>query len=247
MLPDGLEVGAVLEREDPRDALVLPTYRSREVRPQSKRRDRARQAPASVPAACAASRSCERCSRMRRSRMSAATSTPGCGSSTRATTICSCSRRPACGGWASPRGFRGRAGRRVRAGAGTGHHRRRDSRATTPRRGRPSRASTTGTRRAALEAERALVLGLGGGCQMPIGGIAVPAGAQRPRAARRLSRHSTARAPSAIRRLASETDAGGARPRGGRRSCCERGAADILSEATQNESLMPDPESLRLT
>jgi hydroxymethylbilane synthase len=29
----------------------------------------------------------------------------------------------------------------------------------------------------ALEAERALVVGLGGGCQMPIGGVAVPAGA----------------------------------------------------------------------
>ncbi len=36
----------------------------------------------------------------------------------------------------------------------------------------------------ALEAERALVTALGGGCQMPIGGIALPVGRQRPRAAR---------------------------------------------------------------
>ena len=54
LLPEGLEVGAVLEREDPRDALVLPVSpQSRVQSPESNSRVH----PASAPAAFDASRS----------------------------------------------------------------------------------------------------------------------------------------------------------------------------------------------
>ena len=51
VLPDGLEVGAVLEREDPRDALVLPVVRRQKPEARS-------YYPGSAPAACDASRNC---------------------------------------------------------------------------------------------------------------------------------------------------------------------------------------------
>ena len=55
VLPDGLEVGAVLEREDPRDALVLPRRPGSRVQESSVGRVGRR---GSAPAASAASRSC---------------------------------------------------------------------------------------------------------------------------------------------------------------------------------------------
>ena len=57
VLPEGLEVGAVLEREDPRDALVLPASpESRVQSPESEARGPERH-PGSAPAAFDASRS----------------------------------------------------------------------------------------------------------------------------------------------------------------------------------------------
>jgi len=97
----------------------------------------------------------------------------------------------------------------------------------------------------ALAAERALVTALGGGCQMPIGGIARPV------------------AQSDLELLAVVASLDGARiirykrvgPRTNAASLgrevaeqlLSQGAADILDEAKQHESRIPNPESLRLT
>ena len=100
VLPDGLEVGAVLEREDPRDALVLPVSPGSRVQsPES--------VPArSAPAASAASRSFRSDFRAPNSRTCAGIWTRDSGSSTRVSTISSCLRRQDCAGSDSGRAFR---------------------------------------------------------------------------------------------------------------------------------------------
>ena len=97
----------------------------------------------------------------------------------------------------------------------------------------------------ALEAERAVVTALGGGCQMPIGAIAVPAGPAD------LEMHAIVASLDGTRLIRCEkmgvrTSAAAL----GREVAAEllrQGAADVLNEAKQHESQIPDPKSLRLT
>ena len=91
----------------------------------------------------------------------------------------------------------------------------------------------------ALEAERALVTALGGGCQMPIGGIAVAVGASRPRAARVVASLDGARVIR-YKKMGTRTDAA-ALGREVAEELLKQGAADILNEARQNESRIPIP------
>ena len=97
----------------------------------------------------------------------------------------------------------------------------------------------------ALEAERAVVTALGGGCQMPIGAIAVPAGAAG------LEMHAVVASLDGTRLIRCEkmgVRTGAAAL--GREVAAEllrQGAADVLNEAKQHESQIPDPNSLRLT
>jgi hydroxymethylbilane synthase len=97
----------------------------------------------------------------------------------------------------------------------------------------------------ALEAERALVTALGGGCQMPIGAIAVPVGTTE------LEMHAVVASLDGARiirykQMGSRTAAGEL----GRQVADElmkQGAAGVLQEAKQHESEIPNPQSLRLT
>ena len=86
----------------------------------------------------------------------------------------------------------------------------------------------------ALAAERALVSALGGGCQMPIGGIALPSGGND------LEMHALVASLDGARiirykKVGSRTDAA-ALGRDVADELLGQGAADILREATQNES-----------
>jgi hydroxymethylbilane synthase len=97
---------------------------------------------------------------------------------------------------------------------------------------------------AALEAERALVTALGGGCQMPIGGIAVPVGQNLELRALVASLDGT----RVIRyKKAGSRTSGAALGREVADELLGQGAAAILNEAAQNDSLHRDPNSLRLT
>jgi hydroxymethylbilane synthase len=98
---------------------------------------------------------------------------------------------------------------------------------------------------AALDAERALVSALGGGCQMPIGGIALPARIHD------LELHAVVASLDGARAIRYKKV-------GSRAAAAElgrdvaafllaHGADAILREARQNEAVSPDPESLRLT
>ena len=98
---------------------------------------------------------------------------------------------------------------------------------------------------AALQAERALVTTLGGGCQMPIGGLALPAGIGQ------LELHAVVASLDGAR-VISYKKAG---PRGSAvslgRDVAEylmaHGAASILDEARQSDTPVPSAESLRQT
>ena len=97
----------------------------------------------------------------------------------------------------------------------------------------------------ALAAERAVVTTLGGGCQMPIGAIAQPV------AGSGLELHAVVASLDGARiirykKVGPRTDAG-ALGRDVAEQLLQQGAADILREARQNEPLMPNPEFLRLT
>ena len=97
----------------------------------------------------------------------------------------------------------------------------------------------------ALEAERALVTALGGGCQMPIGGIALPLGANDLEMhavvasldGARIIRYKKVGPRTNAERLGSDV-AG---------ELLKQGAAEILNEAKQHESQTSDSKSLRLT
>ena len=98
---------------------------------------------------------------------------------------------------------------------------------------------------AALDAERALVTALGGGCQMPIGAVAVPVG-QKDLELRALVASLDGTRVIRYKKVGSRTDAAQL----GRLVADElfrQGAAAILSEAAQSEALRPSPGSLRLT
>ncbi len=97
----------------------------------------------------------------------------------------------------------------------------------------------------ALAAERAVVTALGGGCQMPIGAIAQPV------AGSGLELHAVVASLDGARiirykKVGPRTNAG-ALGREVAEQLLQQGAADILREARQNEPLIPNPESLRLT
>ena len=97
----------------------------------------------------------------------------------------------------------------------------------------------------ALAAERALVTALGGGCQMPIGGIALPVGETD------LELHAVVASLDGARvirykKVGPRTDAA-ALGREVADELLKLGAADILSEARRHESQIADPKSLRLT
>jgi hydroxymethylbilane synthase len=98
---------------------------------------------------------------------------------------------------------------------------------------------------AALDAERALVTALGGGCQMPIGAVAVPVG-QKDLELRALVASLDGTRVIRYKKVGSRTEAAPL----GREVADEllrQGAAAILSEAVQSEALRPSPGSLRLT
>ena len=97
----------------------------------------------------------------------------------------------------------------------------------------------------ALAAERALVTALGGGCQMPIGGIALPAGDSD------LELHAVVASLDGARIIRYKK----AGPRANAEALgrdvagelLKQGAEDILNDAKRNEAHMPDPNSVRLT
>ena len=98
---------------------------------------------------------------------------------------------------------------------------------------------------AALEAERALVRALGGGCQMPIGGIAIPV------TENDFELHAVVASLDGSRvirykKVGDRTNAAGLGHQVAE-GLLRQGADQILKEARQNQSLVPDPESLRLT
>ncbi len=98
---------------------------------------------------------------------------------------------------------------------------------------------------AALDAERALVSALGGGCQMPIGGVAVPVG-QTDLELRALVASLDGARVIRYKKVGSRAHAAAL----GREVADEllrQGAAAILNEAAQNDSLRHDPRSVRLT
>jgi hydroxymethylbilane synthase len=97
----------------------------------------------------------------------------------------------------------------------------------------------------ALHAERALVTALGGGCQMPIGGIAVPVGEHD------LELHAVVASLDGARvirykKVGTRTDAATLGWQVAE-ELLKQGATDILNEARQNESQIPDSKSVRLT
>ena len=97
----------------------------------------------------------------------------------------------------------------------------------------------------ALEAERALVTALGGGCQMPIGGIALPVGEDD------LELHAVVASLDGARvirykKVGTRTQAAALGWQVAE-ELLKQGATDILNDARQNESQIPDPKSVRLT
>jgi hydroxymethylbilane synthase len=98
---------------------------------------------------------------------------------------------------------------------------------------------------AAFVAERALVTGLGGGCQMPIGGIARPFGADELELCGLVASLDGARVIR-YKKVGERSNPAGL----GRQVADELlrgGASDILEEVRQHESRITDPNSLRLT
>jgi hydroxymethylbilane synthase len=97
----------------------------------------------------------------------------------------------------------------------------------------------------ALSAERALVTALGGGCQMPIGGVAVPVGQNQVELQGLVASLDGARVIR-YKKVGARADAA-ALGRAVADELLRQGAAAILDEAKQTASLEHDPKSLRLT
>jgi hydroxymethylbilane synthase len=98
---------------------------------------------------------------------------------------------------------------------------------------------------AAFVAERALVTGLGGGCQMPIGGIARPFGRDQLELCGLVASLDGARVIR-YKKVGERSNPAGL----GRHvadALLRRGASEILEEVRQRESQIADPNSLRLT
>ena len=236
VLPDGLEVGAVLEREDPRDALVLPVGPASRV-----------DSPAST---CSAPRigtgSVRRIAQLRQRFPTAEFLNVRGNLDTRLRKLDSGDydllvlaaaglRRLGFGARISvsvpieecvPAPGQGIIAIEIRA----------DDAAT---REAVARVNNDAASRA-LDAERALVTTLGGGCQMPIGGIAQPVGTND------LELHAVVASLDGARVIRYKKTGNGADAKAlGREvgdELLQRGAADILEE-----SRIPDPKDLRLT
>lgn len=97
----------------------------------------------------------------------------------------------------------------------------------------------------ALAAERALVTALGGGCQMPIGGIARPVGQSDLELQAVVASLDGARIIR-YKKAGPRTNAASL-GRDVAEQLLRQGAADILDESKQHESRIPNPETLRLT
>ena len=97
----------------------------------------------------------------------------------------------------------------------------------------------------ALDAERAVVTALGGGCHMPIGAIALPT------APDRLELHAVVASLDGSRiiryKKVGTTASAGLLGREVAEELLRRGAAQILGEVRQDPSLVPNPNSVRLT
>ena len=163
------------------------------------------------------------------SRRSAATSTRGCASSMRESTTRWCSPRPACAGSASATASRRSIPpRRLRAGAGPGHHRDRRFEPTT---NACRRALQRGARRRGGGGARCGTGGRGGARRR------LPAAARRPRhdhAARRLELQAVVCSPDGARDRPRPGQRARRRPAGARRRVAGQlsrdGAGEILDE-----------------
>ena len=243
VLPDGLEVGAVLEREDPRDALVLPAS------PESRVQSPASGGPETVPRI--GTGSVRRIAQLQkrfpgaqflnvRGNLDTRLRKLDAGEYDLLVLAAAGLRRLGFGARISvsvpldecvPAPGQGIIAIEVRAGDRTTHE--------AVARVNDADASD------ALAAERALVTALGGGCQMPIGAIA------RPVAQTDLELQAIVASLDGVRIIrykgvGPRTDAASL-GREVAEQLLRQGAADILDEAKRNESLVPNPESLRLT
>jgi hydroxymethylbilane synthase len=253
VLPDGLEVGAVLEREDPRDALVLPARPQSEVRSppfRGQSPESSVQSPESPPRV--GTGSVRRIAQLRRRFPTAEFLNVRGNLDTRL-------RKLDAGDYdllvLAAAGLR-----RLGFGARISVSLSIEECVPAPGQGIIAieiRADDAETRLAvarvnnddassALEAERALVTALGGGCQMPIGGIAaVTAGGHD------LELHAMVASLDGTRvirykKVAVRTDAT-TLGRDVADELLKRGAADVLNAARQRESHVSDPTALRLT
>ena len=249
VLPDGLTIGAVLEREDPRDAVVLPDRRSSIVhRPSSSSSSPVPELP---PGARIGTGSVRRVAQLRvlfptaqflnvRGNLDtrlrkldageydalvlAAAGLRRLGHSSRITAVLPVER-------CVPAPGQGIIAVEIRASDERAHQ--------------AVAAINNPIAWDALAAERALVRALGGGCQMPIGGLAVPIGTDG------LELHAIVSSLDGARviRYKKVGMRSNAPTLGGDVAAylLSNGAAAILNEARQNESRMPTPESLRLT
>ena len=239
LLPDGLEVGAVLEREDPRDALVLP--QRPEPRAQSPELVRPRIGTGSV----------RRIAQLRKR-------FPGAEFLNVRGNIDTRLRKLDAGEYdllvLAAAGLR-----RLGFGARISVSVPLEECVPAPGQGIIAieiRGDDEATRKAvarvndagalqALAAERALVTALGGGCQMPIGGIALPAGEAD------LEMHAVVASFDGARiirykKMGTRTNA----PALGREvaeALLAQGASEILRDAREHESPIPHPKSLGKT
>jgi hydroxymethylbilane synthase len=263
VLPDGLEVGAVLEREDPRDALVLPSVNTKIHEGSTKIHEERRKIHEGLEDP-----------RRRIAELMGHGVRIGTGSVRRIAQL-----RPMCpdSSFVSIRGNLDTRLRKLDAGeygalvlAAAGLRRlgfgsrisaaisvddcvpapgqgiiaveiRRDDPATRAAAARINDDAAF----AAFEAERALVTGLGGGCQMPIGGIARPVG-DRELEMRGLVASLDGARIIRYKKVGPRTNSASLGWRVAE-ALLGLGAADILKELKQSESPIPSPETLRLT
>jgi hydroxymethylbilane synthase len=225
LLPDGLDVAAVLEREDPRDALVLP------VSPES-----GVQSPAAAPRV--GTGSVRRIAQLRKRFPTAEFLNVRGNLDTRLRKLDS--------GDYDLLVLAAAGLRRLGFGARISVPVPIEECVPAPGQGIIAieiRSDDAGTRAAvarvnnddashALEAERALVTALGGGCQMPIGGIAVPVGASELELLAIVASLDGARIIRS-KKVGTRTDASALGRQVGE-ELLKQGAADILGEALRN-------------
>jgi hydroxymethylbilane synthase len=230
VLPDGLDVGAALEREDPRDVLVLGDRRSPIVRIGTGSVRRIAQLKARFPRASFENVRGNLDTRLRKldggeynALVLAAAGLRRLGLGSRASeplSIDECVPAPGQGIIAV------------------------EIRIDDRRAGEAAARITDADATASLEAERSLVSALGGGCQMPIGAIAEPAGSDA------LEMHAVVASLDGTRVIRYKKVGTRRDPAGLGREVADEllrlGASDILSNA-RSHALPADPNTLRLT